>query len=131
MSDPRLIEDYLPIQAISAEASREKSVRKASFPWRITEEWLNKTWSGSAAVAYDPARKDLDVKFIQAACDFGQTRRMAGIVPFFGWLFFDYEEWRPTKGTATDLLTLLNKRNPSFFEYKKAIEANRGHVVGR
>jgi len=28
MSDRRLIEDYLPIQAISAEASREKSVRK-------------------------------------------------------------------------------------------------------
>ena len=28
MSDARLIEDYLPIQAISAEASREKSVRK-------------------------------------------------------------------------------------------------------
>ena len=27
-SDRRLIEDYLPIQAISAEASREKSVRK-------------------------------------------------------------------------------------------------------
>jgi putative DNA methylase len=26
--DRRLIEDYLPIQAISAEASREKSVRK-------------------------------------------------------------------------------------------------------
>ncbi len=26
--DKRLIEDYLPIQAISAEASREKSVRK-------------------------------------------------------------------------------------------------------
>ena len=26
--DSRLIEDYLPIQAISAEASREKSVRK-------------------------------------------------------------------------------------------------------
>ena len=25
---PRLIEDYIPIQAISAEASREKSVRK-------------------------------------------------------------------------------------------------------
>jgi hypothetical protein len=27
-ADPRVIEDYLPIQAISAEASREKSVRK-------------------------------------------------------------------------------------------------------
>ena len=27
-ADRRLIEDYLPIQAISAEASREKSVRK-------------------------------------------------------------------------------------------------------
>jgi adenine-specific DNA methylase len=27
-NDRRLIEDYLPIQAISAEASREKSVRK-------------------------------------------------------------------------------------------------------
>ena len=26
--DKRLIEDYLPIEAISAEASREKSVRK-------------------------------------------------------------------------------------------------------
>ncbi len=28
MTDKRLIEDFLPIQAISAEASREKSVRK-------------------------------------------------------------------------------------------------------
>jgi putative DNA methylase len=28
MDDRRLIEDYLPIQEISAEASREKSVRK-------------------------------------------------------------------------------------------------------
>ena len=28
MNDVRLIEDYLPIEAISAEASREKSVRK-------------------------------------------------------------------------------------------------------
>jgi len=28
MNDRRLIEDFLPIQAISAEASREKSVRK-------------------------------------------------------------------------------------------------------
>jgi putative DNA methylase len=27
-TDKRLIEDYLPIEAISAEASREKSVRK-------------------------------------------------------------------------------------------------------
>ena len=28
MNDKRLIEDYLPIQAISKEASREKNVRK-------------------------------------------------------------------------------------------------------
>lgn len=35
--DRRLTEDYLPIQAISAEASREKSVRKGHIstlhPW--------------------------------------------------------------------------------------------------
>jgi len=29
-NDRRLIEDFLPIQAISAEASREKSVRKGA-----------------------------------------------------------------------------------------------------
>jgi len=37
MDDHRLIEDYLPIQPISAEASREKSVRKGRIstlrPW--------------------------------------------------------------------------------------------------
>ena len=31
--DRRLIEDYLPIQAISAEARREKSVRKAAHQY--------------------------------------------------------------------------------------------------
>jgi Protein of unknown function (DUF1156) len=52
--DRRLIEDYLPIEAISAEASREKSVRKGHIstlqlcglgvPWSLavppsTEPW--------------------------------------------------------------------------------------------
>jgi len=46
---PRLIEDYLPIQAISAEASREKSVRKG----HISTLHL---WVGTAAARGLPGR---------------------------------------------------------------------------
>lgn len=59
--DRRLIEDYLPIEAISKEASREKSVRKGIFPrctcggrgdrWSLVElrstgHWFHRIGSG-------------------------------------------------------------------------------------
>jgi putative DNA methylase len=44
-NDRRLIEDYLPIEAISAEASREKSVRKGHI------STLHLWWAGRPLVA--------------------------------------------------------------------------------
>jgi putative DNA methylase len=43
--DKRLVEDYLPIEAISAEASREKSIRKEHISTRHL--W----WAGCPLVA--------------------------------------------------------------------------------
>ena len=41
-NDKRLIEDYLPIEAISAEASREKSVRKGHIFYTCRERGLRR-----------------------------------------------------------------------------------------
>jgi hypothetical protein len=47
--DRRLIEDHLPIEAISAEASREKSVRATTNEWYKAQQlaetyWLYVVW---------------------------------------------------------------------------------------
>ena len=42
--DVRVIEDYLPIEAISAEASREKSIRKGTYPPCISGGRVGRWW---------------------------------------------------------------------------------------
>src|SRR6516162_1830434 len=65
--DRRLIEDYLPIEAISAEASREKSVRKGHIS-TLHLWWARRPLVACRAAVYGalvPADcwvKDLDVK---------------------------------------------------------------------
>jgi putative DNA methylase len=58
-NDRRLIEDYLPIQAISAEASREKSVRKGHIS-TLHLWWARRPLVAWRAPAYGmPAHADL------------------------------------------------------------------------
>src|SRR5438552_16642687 len=65
--DLRLIEDYLPIEAISAEASREKSVRKGHIS-TLHLWWARRPLVACRAAVYgalvpaDRWVKDLDVK---------------------------------------------------------------------
>src|SRR3989442_12945456 len=65
--DKRLIEDYLPIQAISAEASREKSVRKGHIS-TLHLWWARRPLVACRAAVYGalvPADRwvqDIDVK---------------------------------------------------------------------
>src|SRR5512136_3104695 len=66
-NDRRLIEDYLPIQAISAEASREKSVRKGHIS-TLHLWWARRPLVACRAAVYgalvpaDRWVKDVDVK---------------------------------------------------------------------
>src|SRR5512145_1271109 len=65
--DKRLIEDYLPIEAISAEASREKSVRKGHVS-TLHLWWARRPLVACRAAVYaalvpaDRWVKDLDLK---------------------------------------------------------------------
>lgn len=84
MNDRRLIEDFLPIQAISTEASREKSVHKGHIS--TTHFW----WAWRPLAAYramlmalllpDPCDAECPEEFISADRDIllkkhGRTRR--------------------------------------------------------
>src|SRR5438105_12845674 len=66
-NDRRLIEDYLPIQAISAEASREKSVRKGHIS-TLHLWWARRPLVACRAAVYgalvpaDRWVKDVDLK---------------------------------------------------------------------
>lgn len=51
MSDRRLIEDYLPITVISAEASREKSIRKGHIS-TLHLWWARRPLVASRAAVY-------------------------------------------------------------------------------
>src|SRR5713101_6853400 len=65
--DRRLVEDYLPIQAISAEASREKSVRKGHIS-TLHLWWARRPLVACRAAVYgalvpaDRWVKDIDLK---------------------------------------------------------------------
>src|SRR5215813_1053012 len=65
--DKRLIEDYLPIEAISAEASREKSVRKGHIS-TLHLWWARRPLVACRAAVYgalvpaDRWVKDIDLK---------------------------------------------------------------------
>jgi hypothetical protein len=60
--DRRLIEDYLPIEAISAEASREKSVRATTNEWYKTQQLAETYW---LYVVWDPLGKTPELVRIQ------------------------------------------------------------------
>src|SRR5512135_2819034 len=67
LNDKRLIEDYLPIEAISAEASREKSVRKGHIS-TLHLWWARRPLVACRAAVYgalvpaDRGVKEIDVK---------------------------------------------------------------------
>src|SRR5438270_8645580 len=71
IDDKRLIEDYLPIEAISAEASREKSVRKGHIS-TLHLWWARRPLVACRAAVYGalvPADRwvhDVDVKNLPA-----------------------------------------------------------------
>jgi putative DNA methylase len=76
--DRRLIEDYLPIQAISAEASREKSVRKGHIP-TLHLWWARGPLVACRAAVYGtlvPAARycDIPAEAIAAASRQGEDR---------------------------------------------------------
>ena len=58
--DKRLIEDYLPIEAISAEASREKSVRKGHIS-TLHLWWARRPLVACRAAVYGGARSGVAV----------------------------------------------------------------------
>src|SRR3990172_12984488 len=78
--DRRLIEDYLPIQAISAEASREKSVRKGHIS-TLHLWWARRPLVACRAAVYgalvpaDRWVKDVEVK--NPSADAAKAERVA------------------------------------------------------
>ena len=81
MSDPRLIEDYIPIEAISAEARREKSVRKGHI-CTLHLWWARRPLVAARAAVYgalvpaptDKQGRDEAATFVTDLCKYPGSR---------------------------------------------------------
>jgi putative DNA methylase len=77
MSDQRLIEDYIPIEAISAEARREKSVRKGHI-CTLHLWWARRPLVAARAAVYgalvpaptDKQGRDEAAQFVTDLCNY-------------------------------------------------------------
>lgn len=85
------------------------------------EIWFAEMWSGTAAVAFDPARAAVDQRWIQAAYDFAVLEKASEMSMFFSDAMCDY-----SINTISDPQTLVSyyqtHREPSYSTYAAIIQ---------
>ncbi len=87
--------------------------------------WIAEAWSGDGSFIYDSSRAQLDKEWIQVLYYFAQSVHAKAIMPFYTDLFASYSLTDTSPSDASQIVSLLQQRNPVYYEYQ-AIAAGAG-----